>query len=55
MLDDRLAASDASQQEVSPGSVHDRIARHMLADGYEQVLDLDKSHGSTLVDARDGS
>jgi L-lysine 6-transaminase len=27
----------------------------MLADGYEMVLDLDKSRGSTLVDARDGS
>jgi L-lysine 6-transaminase len=35
--------------------VHAAIARHMLADGYEVVLDLDKSRGSTLVDARDGS
>ncbi len=28
------------------------IARHMLADGYELVLDLDASRGSQLVDAR---
>ena len=30
------------------------IATHMLADAYELILDLDASHGSTLVDARDG-
>jgi L-lysine 6-transaminase len=26
----------------------------MLADGYDQILDLDRSHGSWIVDARDG-
>ena len=26
----------------------------MLADGMEQVIDLKKSHGSWMVDARDG-
>jgi L-lysine 6-transaminase len=40
---------------IAPSEVHDAIARHMLADGYELVLDLAKSQGSTLVDARDGS
>ncbi|WP_072805756.1 L-lysine 6-transaminase [Rhodococcoides yunnanense] len=35
--------------------VHATIGRHMLADGFEMVLDLDASHGSTLVDARDGT
>jgi L-lysine 6-transaminase len=40
---------------IAPSEVHDAIARHMLADGYELVLDLARSHGSTLVDARDGS
>jgi L-lysine 6-transaminase len=40
---------------IAPSDVHATIARHMLADGYELVLDLDKSHGATLVDARDGT
>src|SRR5882724_3789788 len=35
--------------------VHASIAGHLLVDGFEFVLDLDRSQGSTLVDARDGS
>ncbi|AYJ51475.1 L-lysine 6-transaminase [Rhodococcus sp. P1Y] len=35
--------------------VHATIGRHMLADGFEMVLDLTASHGSTLTDARDGT
>jgi L-lysine 6-transaminase len=31
------------------------LADHLLVDGYDFVLDLDASSGSTLVDARDGS
>ncbi|MDR8415144.1 L-lysine 6-transaminase [Nonomuraea sp. 3-1Str] len=34
--------------------VHARLARHLLVDGYRLVLDLDRSRGSWLVDARDG-
>ncbi|MTV26881.1 L-lysine 6-transaminase [Nitriliruptoraceae bacterium ZYF776] len=30
------------------------LAPHVLVDGYDLVLDLDRSEGSTLVDARDG-
>jgi L-lysine 6-transaminase len=41
--------------DLSPRNVHETIARHMLADGFELVLDLDASHGSTIVDARDGT
>ncbi len=50
------ALSDQTDQHttIAPSEVHAAIARHMLADGYEMVLDLDKSQGSTLVDARDG-
>src|ERR1700760_810409 len=43
-----------SAAEVTPADVHKTIAAHMLADGYDLVLDLDASQGSTLVDARDG-
>lgn len=31
-------------------TVHNRLAKHILADGYPFVIDLDKSHGSYLVD-----
>ena len=39
---------------VDPKKVHSIIGKHMLADGMEQVIDLNKSHGSWLVDDRDG-
>jgi L-lysine 6-transaminase len=41
--------------EISADQVHATIARHMLADGFDLVLDLSASRGSTLVDARDGT
>ena len=31
------------------------LERHLLVDGFPMVLDLDASHGSWLVDARDGN
>jgi L-lysine 6-transaminase len=39
---------------ITPARVHETIAQHALADGYDLVLDLDASNGSRLVDARDG-
>jgi L-lysine 6-transaminase len=40
---------------IAPADVHSRLAEHMLVDGFRLVLDLEHSHGSWLVDARDGS
>jgi L-lysine 6-transaminase len=37
---------------MGPESVHEVLGRHMLADGYDMVLDLDKSVGRHLWDAR---
>src|SRR5580693_3522269 len=34
--------------------VHDVLSRNMLVDGFDLVLDLSRSAGSYLVDARDG-
>ena len=31
------------------------LGKHILADGYDPIIDLRKSHGSWLVDARDGA
>lgn len=39
---------------IEPGKVHDILSKHMLVDGFHVVVDLEKSHGSILVDARDG-
>jgi L-lysine 6-transaminase len=40
---------------VTPADVHPLLARHLLVDGFELVLDLERSQGSHLVDARDGT
>lgn len=39
---------------VAPNQVHEVLAQHMLVDGFHIVPDLGRSHGSYLVDARDG-
>ncbi len=39
---------------IDAKNVHRAIGKHMLADGMDPVIDLKKSHGSWLVDARDG-
>jgi len=39
---------------VQPAEVHNVLSRHMLADGYDLVMDLQKSKGSWVFDARRG-
>src|SRR6185503_7927583 len=39
---------------VQPADVHAVLARHMLADGYDIVMDLAKSKGSWVFDAKRG-
>jgi L-lysine 6-transaminase len=39
---------------VSPAEVHNVLSRHMLADGYDLVMDLKRSKGSWVFDARRG-
>src|SRR5271155_5094001 len=46
-----LAPTD---RQLGPDEVHEVLARSILADGLDFVLDLDRSAGSYLVDARDG-
>jgi L-lysine 6-transaminase len=46
--------SDRRSVIVPPAEVHGRLAGHLLIDGYQLVLDVEHSHGSWLVDARDG-
>ena len=44
----------SSLSTLSAADVHAVLARHILADGYDIVLDLERSHGAWLYDARAG-
>lgn len=39
---------------IQPADVHGVLSQHMLADGYDLVMDLEKSQGSWVFDARRG-
>src|SRR5918998_3174314 len=39
---------------IQPDDVHEVLARSILADGLDFVLDIDRSTGSYLIDARTG-
>jgi len=40
--------------QVQPADVFEVLRSHMLVDGFHLVMDLDRSHGSWIVDARNG-
>lgn len=42
----------ATRTELSPQDVLDVLARHILVDGYHVVMDVERSRGSYLYDAR---
>jgi L-lysine 6-transaminase len=50
----RAAAVRPAKAAIAPADVHATLARHMLADGYDLVLDLEKSKGRRLHDAKSG-
>lgn len=41
-------------QPIDPDKVQSVLAKHILADGFDIIFDYKYSHGSYLVDARDG-
>ncbi len=43
-----------TQHSILPGDVFDALQRHILVDGFHLVMDLEKSKGAWIVDARDG-
>ena len=49
-----IATITDKRVHVQPGQVHEVLSRHMLADGYDIVMDLRKSQGSWVFDARKG-
>ncbi|MCH7827147.1 MAG: L-lysine 6-transaminase [Bacteroidetes bacterium] len=46
--------NEYKKYNVSPEDVHSVIGKHMLADGFDIVLDLKKSKGVRLIDAKTG-
>lgn len=42
----------SKHSQVNPGQVHDVLNKHILADGFDIVLDLDKSKGPYLYDSK---
>ena len=40
---------------IKPNDVKEILAKNILADGFEPIIDLRKSHNSWLVDSRDGA
>jgi L-lysine 6-transaminase len=44
----------AEHVDVLPSEVHQILGRHVLTDGMKLVVDLKRSYGSRLVDARNG-
>ncbi len=44
----------STNNTVSPAQVHDILQKHILTDGYDIVLDLEKSEGIHLYDAKTG-
>ncbi|HSS44771.1 MAG TPA: aminotransferase class III-fold pyridoxal phosphate-dependent enzyme, partial [Thermoanaerobaculia bacterium] len=49
-----MTISTATRTELSPKDVLDVLSRHILVDGYHVVMDMEKSRGSYLYDARSG-
>jgi L-lysine 6-transaminase len=47
-------ASPSSHITIPPAHVLPSLGKHMLVDGFDIVIDLKRSHGSYIVDARSG-
>ncbi len=41
-----------TSKNISPGAVHETLGKYMLVDGFDLVIDLEKSKGSRLHDSR---
>lgn len=50
-----MVVTTATDAAMEPGAVVAGLRPHLLVDGYDLVLDLDRSQGRRLVDARDGT
>src|SRR5438270_13964963 len=49
-----FTANQTLPVHIEAGKVHETLAKHMLVDGFDLVVDLEKSQGSWIYDARTG-
>ena len=49
-----MTMSPVATSDLTAAQVHETIGKYMLVDGFDFVLDLEESRGSTIVDARTG-
>ncbi|MEP6768041.1 MAG: L-lysine 6-transaminase [Acidobacteriota bacterium] len=49
-----MTTTSQTRTDLSPKDVLDALSKHILVDGYHVVMDLEKSRGSYLFDARSG-
>jgi L-lysine 6-transaminase len=49
-----MTTASSAAPRLTADRVHETLGRHILADGYDMVLDVDRSHGRVLWDARRG-
>jgi L-lysine 6-transaminase len=49
-----MPTSELTRATVDAAEVHEHLGRHMLADGLNMVVDLEKSHGARLHDSLRG-
>jgi L-lysine 6-transaminase len=47
-----MMTANSTTPTLTADRVHETLGRHILADGYDMVLDVDRSHGRVLWDAR---
>ena len=53
-MDTSIHISEKIDLEVTAQNVHSTLAKKMLVDGFEFVLDLNRSHDLTIVDEKNG-
>lgn len=53
-MDTSIHISEKIDSEITAQNVHSTLAKKMLVDGFEFVLDLNRSHGLTIVDEKNG-
>lgn len=53
-MDTSIHIPEKIDLEITAQNVHSTLAKKMLVDGFEFVLDLNRSHGLTIVDEKNG-
>ena len=50
-----MSSAPREKSKIAPTEVHKSLARHMLVDGFPFILDMDRSHGTYMVDKATGA